>query len=172
MTQARARVAVVGVGNPYRGDDAAGRLVARKLREGGLPGADVLELEGAAAELIEVLGSYEAVVVVDAVRSPTSEVGHIHRFEAGQGPLPTKLRSVSSHGFGVGEAIELARALGRLPGVVIVYGIESEAFEPGTDPGPAVSGALGHLTEVIVADVRALLDPSGGSRWASRQPSG
>ena len=43
----------IGIGNPLRGDDAAGLLAARALRERGAGGAEVRELEGEPVDLID-----------------------------------------------------------------------------------------------------------------------
>ena len=57
----------------------------------------------------------DEVVVVDAVRSGAPPGTRAPLRRAGE-PLPPALRGASTHAFGLAEAIELARALGRLPG--------------------------------------------------------
>jgi hydrogenase maturation protease len=145
---------VVGIGNPDRGDDAAGRLVARRLRAALSPGAVVLEQSGDAAQLVEVMAGHDIVVVVDAVQSGIAQPGHLHRIEAGASPLPSTFRAVSTHGFGMGEGIELARALGKLSAKVIVYGIEAGAFTPGEAPTPAVAAGIEQATAAILEELR------------------
>jgi hydrogenase maturation protease len=49
---------------------------------------------------------------------------------------------VSTHVFGVVEAIELARALRQLPPVLVVYGVEGATFETGADLSTAVAAAV------------------------------
>ncbi len=63
----RDRVAVVGVGNPMRGDDAAGCLLARRLR-GRCP-ATVIEAEEVPESYLDAIADArpETVVLVDAV---------------------------------------------------------------------------------------------------------
>lgn len=60
-------VVVVGVGNPLRGDDAAGCLVARRLR--GTEGALVIEAEEVPESFVGDIAAAmpDAVVMVDAV---------------------------------------------------------------------------------------------------------
>jgi len=132
---------VIGVGNPWRRDDAAGLVAAKKL--GGR------ELEDVAA-LVEALGEAEQAVVVDAVSSG-AEPGTIHRFEAASEPLPERLFAASTHVLGVGEAVELARALGKLPARLSVYGIEGADFSAGEGLSPVVEQAV----ETVVAEVKA-----------------
>ena len=132
---------MIGVGNAARGDDAAGLLAARAV--GGI------ELEGDPSALLELFDGLDAAVVVDAVRSGAA-AGTVRRFDAAAGPLPATLRSsTSTHLVGIADAIELARVLGRLPGVLVVYAIEGERFDLGAPVSPAVAAAL----ERVVADL-------------------
>ena len=156
IAPSRQRTAVVGVGNADRGDDAAGRLAARSLRAVLPPEIAVVEMLGDAASLVEVLAEYDAVFVVDAVRTGTAEPGQLHRLAAHTGPLPTAFHDVSTHGFGVGEGIELARTLGRLPPTVVVYGIEARDFAHGQPPSPAVGAGIERAVAAVHQEVVAL----------------
>ena len=138
---------VIGVGNPFRRDDGAGPFVARQLAA---LGAVAVELPGEGAELIEVMSERDRVVVVDAARSG-AEPGTIHRFEAGEKPLPTGFFSYSTHQFGVAEAVETARALGRLPKALTVYGIEGADFAFGEILTPEVEAACAAVVSEISA---------------------
>jgi hydrogenase maturation protease len=146
------RVRIIGIGNPDRGDDAAGRHVARILRDR-LPGVDVLELDGEAAQLLDHLVNADSVILVDASYSG-GEPGTTRRFDVADSPLPAQRPGASTHGLGACEAIELARALGRLPERCLVYTIEGAHFEPGTPLSPAVRRAVAGLaTELCASDV-------------------
>jgi hydrogenase maturation protease len=138
-----ARRRVIGIGNTLRGDDGAGRRVARRLAAAAPPGVEVMELDGGAAELLaawENAGDGE-VVVVDAARSGAPP-GTVHRFEASHAALPATLDATSSHGLGLAAAVELARALGRLPRRLSVYAIESAGFTAGDELSPSVAAAV------------------------------
>jgi hydrogenase maturation protease len=141
---------VIGVGNAYRGDDAAGLVVARRLRERGV---EAIEQEGEPVALIDVFAARDAVVLVDAVQSGAPP-GTVHRFDVSDGPLPRELRgSTSTHAVGLGEAIELARALGRLPPRVVVYGVEGARFATGVGLSYEVEAALAPLVEAISGEL-------------------
>ena len=127
---------VIGVGNRWAGDDAAGLAVARRL--GGR------QLEGDPTSLLDAWADADHVVVVDAAASG-APAGTIRRFDARSGPLPARLLRSSTHALGVPEAIELARALGRLPAQLEVYAIEGERFTSGAELSPAVERAVGEL---------------------------
>ena len=150
-----ARAKVVGVGNELRGDDAAGLLVARRLRDLAGPGVEVLEVEGEPTRLIEMWQDADAVVVVDAVRSG-APAGTVSRFDAAAAPLPVSAGAGSTHALGLGEAIELARTLDRLPARLVVYAIEGGRFEAGAGVSAPVAAAVDRVAGAVLAEV----DPS------------
>ena len=148
-------VCVIGVGNPYRGDDAVGLLIARQLAERDIQSTIVAEVGGDATELMDAMGKAPAVIIVDAMQSGTKP-GTVHRFDAGTNALPDSLFRSSTHAISVGEAIELCRALNRLPRHVIVYGIEGVRFEPGSHLSSEISGVLNETMERVFNEIQTL----------------
>jgi hydrogenase maturation protease len=134
-------VVIVGLGNACRGDDAAGLLAARELSRLSRGRFAVCEHEGDGLALLELWDSAAAVILIDAVHSG-GRPGAIHRFDATSKRVPYAEWRHSTHAFGAGEAIELARALNRLPTRLIVYGIESRNFTPGSAVSPPVERAI------------------------------
>ena len=145
---------VIGVGNAYRGDDGAGIVAARKLAAQRLPGVRVMELNGEGTSLVEAWKDVPSVLLVDAVSSGAVP-GTIHRFEAQAGPISKGLKHRSSHSFGVAEAVEVARALGRLPPRLVIYGVEGKNFSPGHNLSPDVEKAVGQVVGRLVSELRA-----------------
>jgi hydrogenase maturation protease len=154
---ARASVIVIGVGNALRHDDAAGLEVARRLRErAGAEGVEVREEAGEAVALLDLWEGAEAVVLVDAVRSGAAP-GTIHRVEATSKPIPARLRGpASTHVLGIYEAIELARALDRLPGRVVVYGVEGRRFGAGIGLSDEVRAVTDRLADTVLSEALEL----------------
>ena len=150
----RAWLALIGVGTQYRSDDAAGIEVARRLRATRPPGIRILEEEGEPASLIRAFDLMKEVLIIDAI-STGGNPGDLYRFDATREPLPQEKFPSSSHALGVGDAIELARQLDRLPDRVAVYGIEGETFDTGEGLSPAVE-------ETVDALVSELHDELGG----------
>jgi hydrogenase maturation protease len=144
-------VKVIGAGNRWRGDDAVGLLVAERLRAE-LPGVEVLALEGEPAGLIDAWEGVDAVFVVDAVSSG-SPAGTIHRVDATRRDLQDDVFRASTHALGLAEAVALARALGRLPGSLVVYGVEGTAFEAGGEPTAAVAAAADRVAALVREEV-------------------
>jgi hydrogenase maturation protease len=140
---------VVGVGNAWAGDDAAGLLVARIVRERA-PGVQVIEHEGEPTALLEAWEGAALAVVVDAT-SGGGRPGEVRVMDATDAPLPAAFTGTSTHAFGLAEAIELGRALGRSPGRLLVVGVEGARFEAGAEPGPEVAAALEGAADQVLA---------------------
>lgn len=121
---------VIGVGNEYRGDDAVGLIVARRIRAESSARVSVREESGEGVALMEAWQGIESIILIDAVQAGGAP-GTIYRFEAHAEPMPVRFFHYSTHAFSVAEAIELARKLNQLPARLIVYGIEGRDFEAG-----------------------------------------
>lgn len=143
---------VVGVGNADRGDDAVGQLVARLLR-GRVPAdVELLEHDGEATSLLERLATVDTAYLIDAAVSGAAP-GAVRRFDCSQTPLPRDALSMSTHGFGPVEAIELARALGQLPACCIVYAIEAGSVDGGADISTEIARAAEAVATRIAAEL-------------------
>ena len=140
---------IIGCGNIDRGDDGAGLLVARRLRE---MGTGAQEQSGEALSLIESWAGAEDVIVVDAVVSGKAP-GEITVWDARAHPIPSGIWRGSTHDFGLAEAVELARVLDRLPARLWIYGIEGRRFEQGSRPSPEVTRAIEEVAERIARGV-------------------
>jgi len=156
-------VLVIGVGNDLRGDDGAGLEVARRVRDRARgDGIEVRELGGDPTELLDVWPAWEAVVLVDTMRSGAS-TATIRRLDASRQPLPAQQRhgTSSTHGAGVAETIELARALGSLPARVIVYAVEGRRFDAGAGLSDELAAIVPALTEDVLREARSLRASDG-----------
>jgi hydrogenase maturation protease len=144
-------VRVIGIGNPLRGDDAIGLLVVRRVRELAGPEVEVMELEGEPARLIDAWQGAGLAVVVDAVKSDAPE-GAVMRFDATADPLPPSVSASSTHALGLADAIEIARALDRLPEQLIVFAVEGVRFEVGSDLSPVAAAAAQAVAEAVLRE--------------------
>ncbi len=142
-------ILIIGIGNEYRSDDAVGLLVARMRQLLSLEHASILEATGEGTALLEAWKGADHVILVDAVSSE-SPAGTIHQLDALADPILPGLFALSTHAFGVAEAIELARVLGSLPAHLVVIGIEGKHFVAGTSLSPEVERAAREAVESII----------------------
>lgn len=144
----RDRPLVIGVGQPWRGDDAAG-LAALELLGGPW---DCVAHSGEGLGLIALWEGRDRVVVIDSARSG-APAGTLHRLEASATPLAAEGFRCSSHAFGVREGVETARVLGRLPRRLVLHAVEGEAWGLGAPLSPRVRAALPALVEAVRRDI-------------------
>jgi hydrogenase maturation protease len=143
---------VIGVGNAWQADDGAGLVVAQRLRSLVPEGVEVVELEGEPVALVQAWEGADEAYVVDAVSSG-AEPGTVHRVDATETPLPRELSNASTHLFGVGESVELARSLGRLPRRLVVYGIEAARISAGNELSPEAQRAVEETATKVLAEL-------------------
>ncbi|HEY1242170.1 MAG TPA: hydrogenase maturation protease [Bryobacteraceae bacterium] len=153
---------ILGCGNDDRSDDAAGLLVVRRLRD---LGVDAREHGGDILGLLDAWNGAREVVVIDAIVSGAAP-GTIIRRDAAT-PLAAGEFRCSTHNVGLAEAIELARALDRLPEKLTIYGIEATCFDRGGTPLAEVQEAAKRLAAEIQRIFRGADDQEGNG---AKQP--
>lgn len=138
---------VIGVGNRDRGDDAVGPLVVDRLGST-LP---CFESNGDPSALISLFDRDSEVIIVDAMVTggAPGSISSAGLAEAG-GTASELSGHGSTHGFGVLEALELARALGALPPRVTLVGVEASSFEPGSGLSPELEPAIERTVDLIL----------------------
>ncbi len=150
----REEVVVIPLGNRFRGDDGAGPAIADRLR--GTPGCRIVEGVEDALAIIAAWENAGLAIVLDAALSG-APAGAVHRIEAGEGPLPRDLARCSSHGLGLAEAVELGRALNRLPARLVVYAIEAGDMGSGAGLSPPVAAVVGEVARQVQAEIAGCL---------------
>jgi hydrogenase maturation protease len=144
---------LIGIGNPERGDDGAGREVARRLAVRCEGEIETLECSGEATSLMEAWAGASDVVLVDACRGAGPR-GSVHRFEPDDALRLARLRHASTHSMGVAAAIGLARALGSLPERLFIYAIEAGATGEGCGLSPEVDRGVQEVVDRVMQDSR------------------
>ncbi len=140
---------VVGVGNPHRGDDAAGPAVADRLARAAPAGVTAVACRGGLLDALAEARTFDALIVVDAA-APAGRPGRIHRVDACDLAAAPPLRS--THASGVVEALGIAQTLGLLPAKVTIYAIEAERFEDLEPPSGPVAAAVDDVVARIVRE--------------------
>lgn len=147
-----AKMLVVGVGNPDRGDDGIGPLVVRRLPGRVSKDISVIERPGDALALIDDWAGHHTVILVDAA-APASTPGRIHRIDLLENELPVDVSLSSTHAFGVADAVGLARKLDLLPRHLIVYAIEGASFDHGTPISREVAAAIDDVVTRVADEI-------------------
>jgi hydrogenase maturation protease len=144
-----AQTIVIGVGNPYRRDDGLGPAVVSLLRACPPPGVELAECDGEPTRMIDLWTGASLAVVVDAVRTLSPTPGRVHRFSAYHPAVAASLAAASSHGVSLGEVVDLARALDRMPDRLLLIAVEAGDVDFGVGLSPAVADAAVRVAEEI-----------------------
>jgi hydrogenase maturation protease len=140
---------VIGVGSPDRGDDGAGRAVARRLIARSACAFEVRECSGDATGLMDAWTGFDDVVLVDACRG-AGPPGSVHRIGPDEGDRVGALQHASTHSLGVAAAIGLSRALGTLPRHLVIHAIEAGHTGEGRGLTPAVDRAVDQVVALVM----------------------
>jgi hydrogenase maturation protease len=152
------RRVVIGVGNEFRRDDGAGPEVIARLRalqpgDASLSGVPLALGDGEPGRMIDPWESTRLAVVIDAVGDTTMPPGHC--LQLAVDALAGVADGVaSSHGIGLGDTVELARVLGRLPARLTVLAVVGRDFGFGTGLTAEVAAAVEELVEQVREIVR------------------
>ena len=131
---------VIGLGNPLRGDDGFGVLVARQLLD--RSDIDCQILHGNATEILAAWHGYTRVLILDAMDVKGKAPGTLHDIDLTKEALPAHFFTSSSHGMGIYEALELGKALDDCPQELRMIGVVGIQFDIGTGLSPQVSQAI------------------------------
>lgn len=145
------RTAVIGLGNPLRGDDGVGPRVIEELHRRGLP-AGVVAIDGgnAGLDLLDELEKWERVIIVDAAELGL-EPGSFVRFTADE--IEFQDNSFSSHSASLGEVLLLAQALGRQLPQIVVFGVQPADMGWREGLSQAVEAAVPALSEAVLGEL-------------------
>jgi hydrogenase maturation protease len=172
----QARIVVIGVGNDFRRDDGVGWTVVSRLRERAqhrpLPNAMELAVsDGDPGRLIGLWEDADLAVAVDAARSHPGRPGRVHRIEL-EIDEPRQSGQTSSHGLGLGEAVELSRALGRLPARLVVFAVEGQDHSFGTGLTEPVAEVVEPLAQRIEQEIVRYRDAALSPETDTGAPTG
>jgi hydrogenase maturation protease len=145
---------IIGIGNEYRGDDAAGIAVARKLKQKQIPRCSVTEGTGDGADLINDWCEADTVILVDATCSGLTP-GAITRIDLHKEEVKFGLLHLSSHALGIAEAIALSRTMGTFPSRAIFFGIEGKSFEHGCMLSQEVTAGIDVVVSRIEEEIHS-----------------
>ncbi len=144
--------ALIGVGNEYRSDDALGFLAVREIASKKFRGVKVVEANGDGVSVMRLWQGVDRVFIIDAMKLGFPP-GTIHRIDASNNEIPVSFFTFSSHAFGLGQAIEMARQLGQLPPSLVVYGMEGVCFDFGTELSVSLRENLPVLIKMISSEL-------------------
>jgi len=147
---------VIGIGSPF-GDDRVGLLLidalcqAEKLQPYLDSELELLAIDRPGAGLLSLFEGAENVIIIDAVVSG-ADLGQLHRWSDSVA-IENCDPFLSSHGFGLAQALTLGQQLGLLPEQLLILGVEIESHESDAGFSAALKQQLPGLTDQLIDEV-------------------
>ena len=154
------KVAVIGIGQSLRGDDAAGLEAVRQWKEKFPETASRPEVRVEASELpglalLDMLEDVDAAILVDAVQS-SALPGTVHRLSEND-LLTFTSDAKSAHGWGVAETLVMGKQLNRINIPVRLIGIEAEQVTLGAGISEAVKDGIPVACDAIQEEIKSIV---------------
>lgn len=149
----KSKITLIGIGHPFRGDDALGPLIIEKL-SAQLPNfVETKTSQGDMAELLNWFDQKDTVMIVDAIQTNQNPPGTCYQFNHSDVTQLSACR-VSTHAFDLGQTLALADNLGILPVATIIFGIEAQHFGHGQTLSAPVADAVPKLSKLIMQAIK------------------
>ena len=151
---AKAKILILGLGNPILCDDGVGNAVAREL-EGRIDPkiATVVEASIGGLDLLDLFADYKRVIIIDAIKTEGGKAGQIRRLDVAT--LSGTRHTASPHDVNMATALELGKKLAmKMPAIIDIYAIEAEDTESFSEScTPAVAAAIPECVKMIMREL-------------------
>jgi hydrogenase maturation protease len=147
-------ILVLGLGNTIMTDDGFGVRVVEALLSRYHFGEEVRLLDGGTLglDLLPRLEGIERLLIVDAIDMHAAP-GTIFRLEGEEVPRAFASK-LSVHQMGVQDLLAVAELMGHLPGELVVWGVQPECIEMGTELTTTLAAALEPVVAGVVEELR------------------
>jgi hydrogenase maturation protease len=138
------------LGNPILKDDSAGLRVVRELGKRVFEDdVHVMEASFANIDLLEVIGAYDRLIIVDSIKTEEGRPGELYRL--GLDDLRSTLHLSCPHDINLATALELGKRFGmEIPREIRIYAMEVEDNQTFSETcSPFVEEAIPRIVEEI-----------------------
>ncbi len=145
-----AKTLLLGLGNPILRDDAVGLRVVRALGERMTPDkVDVQESSFANIDLLDFVGAYDRLIIVDSIKTEGGKPGDLYRLNLDD--FRSTLHLGCPHDINLATALELGKRLGmHIPREIAIYAIEVEDDQTFCETcSPLVEEAIPRIVDEI-----------------------
>jgi hydrogenase maturation protease len=148
-----APILIMGFGNLLRGDDGVGVRVVEELRERRLPGwIELVNGDTEGLDIVNFVEGRQKVILIDTA-AIGERAGTFARFSLHDVDLLGEDEHISVHAAGLRDGLLLARALGRLPEDVVVFGVQPASLGWNCDLSAQLEAALPDLIAAVLAEI-------------------
>ncbi|MEV8550232.1 hydrogenase maturation protease [Streptomyces glaucescens] len=150
-----AYIAVIAVGDRDRQDDGIGWAVLSRIRQRTAgrplpPGTVLARCDFDPGRLVGLWDHAELAVVLEPAHARSSHPGRVYRLELDAADL---WRAGTMPPHGLGEAVELARQLNRLPGRLVAYAVETADTSVGEGLSEPVAAVVDFVAQQVEGEI-------------------
>ncbi|MCX6662002.1 MAG: hydrogenase maturation protease [Euryarchaeota archaeon] len=152
------RIAVIGLGNPLRRDDAIGILLLQYLSQNKKKLSKTIDfIDGGTSgmNLLHLLGDYETVLLLDAVDFKGS-TGEIKKFTVDEIKNQKIQLFLSTHEPDFLTVYALLKELDRAPTHLIIFGVQPKDISYGTRVSQEICSFLPTLQKQILEEIQSM----------------
>ncbi len=149
-------VLVLGIGNVLMMDDSVGvRAVEELEKKYCFPeGVELLDGGTSGIDLLSYIGGRDHLIIIDALKSGLPP-GTVMRVEGEDVPARFMTR-ISPHQLGLSDVLAAATISGRLPGNLVLFGIEPKTVRLGLGLSEEVRSSLDKLVGKVIEELERL----------------
>ncbi len=147
---------VLGMGNTILCDDGIGIYVTQAVAERyQRDDVDFIEASVGGLRLLDVIGGYERIIMVDAIQTPNGKPGDVYRLHPND--VRASMHSGSTHDLSLPGALALGRGMGlTLPKdedfIIIAIEVE-DVLTFGEECTPTVEAAIPRAVEAVLTEL-------------------
>jgi len=141
------KLLILGVGNLLRRDDGVGLKAIELLRQENLSNVDLIDGGVDGLGLIDVIKPYSHALIIDAVDMRLAP-GAVKLFSAHDAKFKIKNDALSTHGFGLAEALGLLEKLGCKTEIKII-GVQPQDISFGEGLTEVVATKLPEIIKLV-----------------------
>ena len=145
---------VLGLGNTIMSDDGFGVRVVETLSSRCRFHGDVSLLDGGTLglDLLPHLEELDKLLIIDALEMQAPP-GTVFRLEGDEVPRAFASK-LSVHQMGVQDLLAVSELMGHLPPELVVWGVQPESIEMGTELTPVVAAAIEPVMDGVLGELR------------------
>jgi hydrogenase maturation protease len=147
---------VLGIGNPFLGDDGIGVHIAKELaREIEDKNIDIEDAGTDGLNLLELIAGYDRLIVIDAIMTEEGEAGEVYRLKP-EDLAGTVQPTSSPHHANLASTVELGKKLlpEQMPGEIVVIAVAvKEVTRVTEEMTPKVEGAVPVAVNLILEEL-------------------
>lgn len=161
------KIAILGIGNDFRGDDSVGLVAIRKAKtlfseQDSSPEATAktIESQGEISQILDCFEKHDIVYIIDAVNTPTLKQGEVVRLDLNDKSNAFQMENLSAgtstHSFNLKQIIDLAEALNTLPAQLVIYGIAGDDFSTTDQLNPRLIASVEQVISMLNTEINGL----------------